>query len=86
MSEKYKHKNGLSLELMKVFAPTISKKNLAVGSKPIVTGNGSNRTVNLSDGPNFKTLIKVSTIRGEPYQGFFRSLKSVGVSSFLLEE
>ena len=85
MSDSFQHKNWSSLELMKVKESTISKKNLAVLSLPIVTGNGRVRTVNLAQGQTLEHFCGFNYTQGT-LSRFLSELKSVGVSSFLLSD
>jgi hypothetical protein len=85
ISDKRKHKNWTSLKIIKAIDHTISKKSLAVLSLPIVTGNGSNRTVNLAQGQSLGHFCGFN-YKQETISKFLGELKYLGASSFLLSD
>ena len=85
VSEKRQFKNWASLGISHATANTISKKNLAILSLPIVTGNGRVRTVNLAQGQTLGHFCGFNYTQGT-INKFLSELKYLGVSSFLLAE
>lgn len=85
VADKRKHKNWLSMKLLQAIEPTISKKNLAVLSLPIITGNGSNRTVNLAQGQSLVHFCGFNYTQ-ETISKFRSLLKYLYVTSFLLSD
>ena len=85
VSEKRQHKNWISKKLMRTIDHTISKKNLAVLSLPIITGNGRVRTVNLAQGQTLEHFCGFNGTKGT-ISKFLNELKYLGASNFLLEE
>jgi len=83
--DKRKHKNWTSLELFQASAHTVSKKNLAILSLPIVTGNGRVRTVNLAQGQSLEHFCGFN-YKQRTISKFLSELKYLGASSFLLSD
>jgi len=85
VSDKRKHKNWSSLNIVQAKENTISRKNLAVLSLPIVTGNGRATTVNLAQGQSLGHFCGFNYTQGS-ISKFLSELKYLGASSFLLAD
>lgn len=85
VSDKRKGKNWSSMNVMRDKAETLFRKNLAVLSLPVITGNGHVRSVNLPDGQALDDLCGFN-YRQPTLNKFLGELKYLGVAETLLKD
>ena len=84
ISEKRAHKNWKSLNVIRDDIKTIERKSLAILSLPVVTMNGSIRTVNSALGQGLKHFAGFD-YKQSSLTKYLNELKYVGVSTKLIE-
>lgn len=85
ISDKRQTKNWHSMNIIKDHHETIIRKNLAILSLPVVTGNGQIRNVNLAHGQALEHCCGFN-YRQSSITKYLAELKYLGVSARLLED
>ena len=85
VEDKREGKNWESMNLMRDYESTLFRKNLAILSLPIITGNGHVRTVNLPHGQALDDLCGFN-YRQATLNKFLSELKYLGIAERLLKD
>ena len=85
ISDKRQAKNWHSMNIMKDHHETITRKNLAILSLPILTGNGQVRNVNLAQGQALEHFCGFN-YKQSSITKYLTELKYLGMSTHLLQD